>query len=662
VIGGNNSGALQAWQTNPTSLPAVRATASSVTANGYVYMIGGDDGTGNGMTTSYYAKLNADGSTGAWNTTTALPTAAGRTDHTSVVANGYVYVLAGDKGAGNAMTTVLYAKLNTNGTIGSWYCQGQTATSTNPDYCGSSGATVTNTNTLPSDRRFHSSVVMNGYVYVIGGEKTSATAATATSTTYYAKLNADGSTGAWSTATASINTTNGVAVQSSVVANGYIYSIGGIDKNSTAVTNVYYAQPTSTGDITSWSTSTNALPLTRYRTTAVVANGYVYVIGGANGVASVNSVLFAKLNSDGNNGAWSCQGTSATTSCNTASIVNGNNVPAALWSGSSVIYNGYVYFLGGYTGAASVSSVYYTSTQRILVGGSLDLVGLSAQNAYDSGDGSAGSTGGSLTAGNTNIVGSFQVQGQALFTQGANVTGNFSVGGSIAVLSVDTTSNKVQIGSSTTDANAALLVLDSYNTTDPTGVNGAMYYSTSTNSFRCYQNDVWVSCVGGLLFANTSIPGGNTFASSTAENNFASNYVLPANYCVPGRVIRVTAQGTYGNSSGGQLTLKVKFGTTVIGATPGTATPTPGPAREWRMDYQITCDTTGASGTVEGQGIFYFFSTSTGSTDVEMLNTAAVPSINTTTTQTLQLSAQFTVSNANNTVTLRQLIVEGLGP
>jgi hypothetical protein len=205
-------------------------------------------------------------------------------------------------------------------------------------------------------------------------------------------------------------------------------------------------------------------------------------------------------------------------------------------------------------------------------------------------------------------------------------------------------------------------VLDSYNTTDPTGVNGAMYYSTSTNSFRCYQNDVWVSCVGGLLFANTSIPGGNTFASSTAENNFASNYVLPANYCVPGRVIRVTAQGTYGNSSGGQLTLKVKFGTTVIGATPGTATPTPGPAREWRMDYQITCDTTGASGTVEGQGIFYFFSTSTGSTDVEMLNTAAVPSINTTTTQTLQLSAQFTVSNANNTVTLRQLIVEGLGP
>jgi hypothetical protein len=95
-------------------------------------------------TTVSYAKLNADGTVGTWSVTTALGTAVQL--HTSVVANGYVYTLGGSAN----QSIVQYAKLNSDGTLGSW----QTATALNT---GQDSAT---------------SVVANGYVYMLGGNST----------------------------------------------------------------------------------------------------------------------------------------------------------------------------------------------------------------------------------------------------------------------------------------------------------------------------------------------------------------------------------------------------------------------------------------------------------------------------------------------------------
>ena len=374
-----------------------RQYPGSIIANGYIYVIGGHDGT-NPVSTVYYAKLNADGSTGAFAATTAIT--AARYGHTSVTANGYIYVLGGYNSG--VQSTVYYAKLNANGTVGSW-----------------------NTTTALSAARYtHSSVVANGYVYVIGGNDGSVQ-----TNVWYAKLNADGTLGNWNSTTA---LTEGRFAHSSVVANGYLYVIGGNNGTSDQST-VYYAKIQADGTILGGWYAGGALTVAKAYLSLVVVNGYVYAIGGS----AQPYTYYAKLNANGSVGAW----TGAA-----------NNLPDVRSMHSSVTANGYVYVLGGYDGSNVESTVYYASTSRITLGGSLDLVGLGGQNLAEGGDFSQGSTGGTLTAGNTTIVGSLQVVGQANFGQGVSVLGNFTnFGSALFKNSADsTTAFQVQNSAGTT--------------------------------------------------------------------------------------------------------------------------------------------------------------------------------------------------------------------
>src|ERR1019366_8067711 len=99
---------------------------------------------------------------------------------------------------------------------------------------------------------------------------------------YYAKLQADGSTGPW-TSTGALVAARGMG--SAVFANGYIYYLGG--RNSTGVTTVYKSPINADGSLPAFNaTGMTALPANRQEHTSVVANGYVYVIGGSDGAAS----------------------------------------------------------------------------------------------------------------------------------------------------------------------------------------------------------------------------------------------------------------------------------------------------------------------------------------------------------------------------------------
>ena len=111
--------------------------------------------------------------------------------------------------------------------------------------------------------------------------------------------------------------------------------------------------------------------------------------------------------------------------------------------------------------------------------------------------------------------------GTFLFKNSANSASSFSVQNATAtnLFVIDTTNSRVYIGDPTADATGALLVLDTKNTAgDPTGVAGAMYYNSSTGTFRCFENSAWRDCLGKKrVFLTADVTNNNGTANTIAD-------------------------------------------------------------------------------------------------------------------------------------------------
>jgi hypothetical protein len=253
-----------AWTTSGNNLPTGAFYASTATANGYMYQIGGQDNGILAKSDVYYAHAAADGSISSWSTGNSLP--AARYGAAAVVANGYIYVMGGfDPITGFSVSTIYYAQLNSDGSVGSW------STASNP---------------MTKALSYETASVVNGELYVMGGQTSSSSGVNLSSSVYYAPLNTDGSVGSWTTSNNSLPQNSRLA--SAVTANGYLYYMGGdhlVDPVNGFVTlsTVYYAPVNVDGSVGTWSTSSNPLPAARANVGAVTVNGYIYVVGGSGG-------------------------------------------------------------------------------------------------------------------------------------------------------------------------------------------------------------------------------------------------------------------------------------------------------------------------------------------------------------------------------------------
>ena len=300
------------WSTT-ISFSTTRYHHTSVVHNGYLYVIGGYGG--NSLNDVQYAPINSDGTLGTWNTTT--PFTGGRGSHASVVHNGYLYVIGGyENMTDNHLNDVQYAPINADGTVGSW----------------------NTTTSFATARHGHTSVVHNGYLYVKGGHSGSAPL----SDVQYAPINADGTVGSWNTTTSFATARQG---HTGVVHNGYLYVIGGYDI-SNFFNDVQYAPINADGTVGGWSTTTSFTNV-RQGHTSVVHNGHLYVIGGhdqsSGSSVFLNDVQYAPISADGTVGSWSTTISFAT----------------ARHAHTSVVYNEYLYLIGGYDESSRFNDVQY---------------------------------------------------------------------------------------------------------------------------------------------------------------------------------------------------------------------------------------------------------------------------------------------------------------
>lgn len=253
--------------TVPSSLTTPGTTTVTVTTSG---------GTSNAITLNLIATLTFNPSAMGWLTTMPLPKPMTGLRAVAVpgTSSNSAFIVATGGYDGTSNTKTVWANnLNQDGTVGS---------TTNTAW------TTIATNLLPGTLAHHAmaeaddtnSLVAKGsrFVYVIGGQ-VNATDAGGANAVYSASV--DSTTGAVGTWTALTNTLpQPLYGLSATVHNGYLYVAGGVNTNGTAVSAVYSAVVNADGSIGAWTTATNALPTPKAFGNIFVFGGIIYYVDG----------------------------------------------------------------------------------------------------------------------------------------------------------------------------------------------------------------------------------------------------------------------------------------------------------------------------------------------------------------------------------------------
>jgi hypothetical protein len=284
--------------------------ASADVNNGYIYEIGGIN-TGTTVTTTInYASLNSNGVIGSWQATTPAPYPL---DLNEVIAyNGYLYSVGGDNiNTGvYGTSTVEYAPLNSNGTVGTWQA----------------------TNPLPVTAYNHGTVAYNGYLYAISGTQNLA----ASASVYYAPISASGTVGSWQTTTAIPTYESNAGYHFDFAYDNYLYVAGGITSGGNMTSSIMEAPINSNGTVGAWQLA-SALPSVLYSESTAIYNGYLFVSGGIYSTSSpgdygTSTVWMASINASGTIGTWQQE----------------PSLPTIYYGHPMVTSNGYLYILGGF--------------------------------------------------------------------------------------------------------------------------------------------------------------------------------------------------------------------------------------------------------------------------------------------------------------------------
>ena len=304
------------FEVSPVRFSNARYYHSSVIHNNRLYVVGGST-VGNAFLDSVQmVSINGNGSLSASGFQDAGSLPEARSNHDSIIYNGYLYVIAGI--SAGYRSNVLYTKINPDGTMGAWQ---------NSADLGS---------TLQSGVIDHSAAVFNGYLYVTGGSSSR-------QAVQVAEIDpVDGSLSPF------FNTTSlpqGRYKHTCVISDGYLYVIGGLDSSDSPTSNVQYAKiDPETGELGEFTVVEDVFTPNRNAHTSLARNGFLYIIGGSgNGNEKLKDLLFSLID--------------PTTGNIEEFVLNGNTLNVKRYGHSSVEHNGFLYVVGGHDESSYLDSV-----------------------------------------------------------------------------------------------------------------------------------------------------------------------------------------------------------------------------------------------------------------------------------------------------------------
>jgi len=233
----------------------------------------------------------------------------------TVVHNNFVYAIAGVDGR-QFLRSTEYAPILPDGRIGEWKMGPR----------------------LIEDRGFTDAIVKNGYIYVVGGGN-GPNGKHLLTTVERAKINADGSLGAWRQESSRTVLPRRCTKLSLI--GDYLYSFGGF--GGTLLDSVEYAKIEADGSVGKWTIASEAMTLPRYVNSVKTAGGFAFVFGGHDQTKGVGigDVEWAKPQQNGDIHSWKKTNPLKTGRYGLASAKNGKML----------------YVLGGLTGLEYLSSI-----------------------------------------------------------------------------------------------------------------------------------------------------------------------------------------------------------------------------------------------------------------------------------------------------------------
>ncbi|MCI0506541.1 MAG: hypothetical protein L0Z73_10585, partial [Gammaproteobacteria bacterium] len=266
------------WQFTQSFQEPRRALATAA-AKGYIYVIGGMDQQGQYVTTVEYAKINPDGSLGPWRPT--APLNEGRFYLAAVTAGDFIFALGGGSGPpgdGNyPVATVERAVIQPDGTLSEWQ----------------------KLDNMQTPRRGLKAIVYNRRIYAIGGYS-----GEFLKSTEHALVDQDGNPGEWQIDVQEAKLDR--YIHSASIYRDRLYLLGGHVKRSDKMSygDVESSVVAANGHLNPWIIEKSQLILPRFIASAFTMNGRLYILGGHNGANRLNHVEFAAIDRSGHVGEW----------------------------------------------------------------------------------------------------------------------------------------------------------------------------------------------------------------------------------------------------------------------------------------------------------------------------------------------------------------------